>query len=232
MKQKFDKYWSDIHGLMAVATVLDPRFKLQMLTAFFTSVYGIERAATEVEKVRSLLYQLVLQYQQAAEDVATSNGQNSRSVATAVNGSTEDDELFNIFYQYISSQPADASSHVRTELDLYLDEPLLPRTQELDIINWWKYGGIKYPTLQSIARDIFPIPVTTVASESAFSTSGRVISPHRSKLAPKMIEALVCMQAWARADMLDDPNLVAAALMTCNEEEEEEMEENESTVID
>ena len=44
--------------------------------------------------------------------------------------------------------------------------------------------------------------VTTVASESAFSTSGRVISPHRSSLTPKMIEALMCMQAWSRADML------------------------------
>ena len=102
----------------------------------------------------------------------------------------------------MSSQPVSASSHVRTELDLYLDEPTLPRTQELDIINWWKYRGIKYPTLQSIARDILPIPVATVASESAFSTSGRVISPHCSQLAPKMIEALMCMQVWSRADML------------------------------
>ena len=102
----------------------------------------------------------------------------------------------------MSSQPVVASSHVRTELDLYLDKPTLPRTQELDIINWWKYRGIKYPTLQSIARDILPIPVATVASESAFSTSGRVISPHRSSLTPKMIEALMCMQAWSRADML------------------------------
>jgi hypothetical protein len=35
MKEKFDKYWSDVHGLLAVATVLDPRFKLHMLKAFF-----------------------------------------------------------------------------------------------------------------------------------------------------------------------------------------------------
>ncbi|CAO2174338.1 unnamed protein product [Urochloa humidicola] len=165
MKDKFDKYWSDVHGLMAVATVLDPRYKLQMLKTFFASVYGVERATSEVEKVRSLLYQLVLEYQHAAEDVATSNGGNSSAVLTAVDGSNEDDELFNIFDQYMSSQPVVASTHVRTELDLYLDEPLLPRTQELDIINWWKYGEIKYPTLQSIARDILPIPVTTVASD-------------------------------------------------------------------
>jgi glycerol uptake facilitator-like aquaporin len=49
--------------------------------------------------------------------------------------------------------------------------------------------------LGKIARHIMAILVTTLASESVFSTSGRVINPHRSILAPKMVEALVCMQA-------------------------------------
>ena len=103
----------------------------------------------------------------------------------------------------MSSQPVVSASRVRTELDLYLEEPTIPITgEELDIISWWKFGGIKYPTLQRMAHDILPIPVTTVASESAFSTSGRVLSAHRSSLAPNMAEALMCMQAWSRADML------------------------------
>ena len=46
------------------------------------------------------------------------------------------------------------------------------------------------------------IPVPIVASESIFSTDGRIISPSRSSLAPQMVEALMCMQAWSRADML------------------------------
>jgi hypothetical protein len=41
-------------------------------------------------------------------------------------------------------------------------------------------AGTHYPTLRKVARDIFAIPVTTVASELAFSTSGRVLSEHRS----------------------------------------------------
>ena len=84
--------------------------------------------------------------------------------------------------------------------------PLLPRTQELDIIQWWQHAGLKYPTLRKIARDVLAIPVTTVASESVFSTSGRIISPHRSRLAPSMVEALMCMQAWSQADMLGKCN--------------------------
>jgi hypothetical protein len=61
---------------------------------------------------------------------------------------------------------------VCTELDLYLEESTSPRTQELDIIQWWQYVGVKYPTLTRIARDIMTIPVTTVASESIFSIGG------------------------------------------------------------
>jgi hypothetical protein len=95
---------------------------------------------------------------------------------------------------------------VQTELDLYLEEANIPVTgQELDIIGWWKFGGIKYPTLQRMAHDILPILVTTVASESAFSTSGRVLSSHHCSLAPNMAEVFMCMQAWSRADMLGNP---------------------------
>ena len=83
-----------------------------------------------------------------------------------------------------------------------MDEAPLPRTQDLDIIDWWKVGGVKYPTLQKLARDILPIPIASVASECAFSTSGRVLSAHRSRLTPNVAEALMCMQAWSRADLL------------------------------
>ena len=60
---------------------------------------------------------------------------------------------------------------------------------------------MKYPTLQRLARDILAIPVTTVASESAFSTSGRLLSPHRSRLHPRTLEALMCAQSWLWSEL-------------------------------
>jgi hypothetical protein len=47
-------------------------------------------------------------------------------------------------------------------------------------------------------RDILAFPITTVASESAISTSGRLLSDHRTRLTPKMMEALMCSQSWLR----------------------------------
>ena len=68
----------------------------------------------------------------------------------------------------------------RSEIDTYLEEPVLPRSSDFDILSWWKANSRKYPILQTIARDILDIPISTVASKSTFSTNGRFISPHRS----------------------------------------------------
>ncbi|KAL6576150.1 hypothetical protein OROHE_000621 [Orobanche hederae] len=59
---------------------------------------------------------------------------------------------------------------------------------------------IKYPTLAIVARDILAIQVSTVASESRFSTGKRVIDPHRSSMTPKTVEALICLQNWLKSD--------------------------------
>lgn len=46
--------------------------------------------------------------------------------------------------------------------------------------------------------DILAIQISTVASESAFSTSGRVLDPYRTSLSTSIVEALICTQDWVR----------------------------------
>ncbi|KAL4358927.1 hypothetical protein AHAS_Ahas08G0026300 [Arachis hypogaea] len=58
-----------------------------------------------------------------------------------------------------------------------------------------------------MAREVLFIPVSTVASKSAFSIGGRVLDPYRSSLTPRMVEALVCTGDWLKKDLfsaLDD----------------------------
>jgi hAT family C-terminal dimerisation region len=43
---------------------------------------------------------------------------------------------------------------------------------EFDILSWWKLKAPKYPILAR-TRDILAIPISTVTSESTFSTAGR-----------------------------------------------------------
>ncbi|KAH9688106.1 Integrase catalytic domain-containing protein [Citrus sinensis] len=88
---------------------------------------------------------------------------------------------------------------VADELDSYLDEKVISRMEDFNILSWWKTNANRYPTLARIARDILAIPITTVASESAFNTSGRVVSSYHNKLHPSTLEALMCCQSWLRA---------------------------------
>ena len=54
--------------------------------------------------------------------------------------------------------------------------------------------------LSKMARDILAILISTVASKSAFSTSGPILDSFRSSLSPKTVEALVCSQNWLKKD--------------------------------
>ncbi|GJS13736.1 zinc finger BED domain-containing protein RICESLEEPER 2-like protein [Tanacetum coccineum] len=115
---------------------------------------------------------------------------------TSSTSSMEVDKNLSAWEKHILSQNIVPQSAVKMEFERYLDEGLEPRSQDFDILLWWKLRAAKYPVLQAIARDILAIPVSTVTSESAFSASGRLISLHRSRLYPNTIEALMCAQSW------------------------------------
>ncbi|GKD82269.1 zinc finger BED domain-containing protein RICESLEEPER 2, partial [Tanacetum coccineum] len=87
-----------------------------------------------------------------------------------------------------------------TELDRYLREPKieLRKGQSLDILQWWKVNGPRFPIVSKMARDILAIQISTVASEAAFSTGGRVLDPYRTRLSTTIVEALICTQDWVR----------------------------------
>jgi hypothetical protein len=104
-------------------------------------------------------------------------------------------DVLSIFKSLAANKKTTTFVRSKNELDRYLEEETL-QNDNFDIIGWWRLKGTWYPNLRLIARDILAIPITTVTSESAFSTSGRLLSDHRSHLTPRMLEALMCNQSW------------------------------------
>jgi hypothetical protein len=43
MKEKFNKYWTYVHGLMEVATILDLRYKLKFMKSFYSQWRRMKR---------------------------------------------------------------------------------------------------------------------------------------------------------------------------------------------
>lgn len=193
MVAKFEKYWSVIHGIMGIAIVLDPRFKLKLLEYFFPKIYG-SSSSIEIHNINKLCYSLFEDYQSTTMGLVESLVEKSNDKeSNSENGSACN--FLSGFDTYVNETN---DTQTKSELDLYLEEKVLPRTATFDILGWWKTNGIKYPILQKIAKDILAIPISTVASESAFSTGGRLLTPHRSRLREDTLEALMCAQSWLK----------------------------------
>ncbi|KAI3787137.1 hypothetical protein L1987_41373 [Smallanthus sonchifolius] len=65
--------------------------------------------------------------------------------------------------------------------------------EEFDILAWWKQNEASFPILSAMARDVLTVQASTVASESAFSFSGMVLSIRRTRLTPLAMEMCICL---------------------------------------
>ncbi|KAL1338034.1 hypothetical protein AAHE18_10G181600 [Arachis hypogaea] len=184
MITKFEKYWGVINIVMAIGTLLDPRYKMYLLNFFFRKIYGETEACVIIGQVKRVVQDLALEYAtkgRERDQAAQLDMPPPPSISSSSKGRNEESAFID----------------TKSELDYYLEESPVPQTEhDFDILNWWKSNGAKFPTLQAIARDFLAIPISTVASESLFSTGGRFVTPHRSRLRPDTLEALMCNQDW------------------------------------
>lgn len=90
----------------------------------------------------------------------------------------------------------DSGSTKQSQLQVYLLEPRAKRASSSNMLQFWKSQQYKYPELCRLAMDILCVPVSTVASESAFSLGGRILDQYRSSMKPDVVEALVCSRDW------------------------------------
>ena len=155
----------------------------------------------EIEKIKNLCYDLLDEYGDVDEPPVGNKG--SSHIPTSTSNQVAQIKFRLIrsmsrFDGFVNNSSSSSKKHGsdRMEFDHFIDEGVLKRSEDFDILAWWKSNGLKYPTLQRIARDILAIPVTTVASKATFSTNGRLLSPHHSRLHPKTIEAMMCAQNW------------------------------------
>jgi hypothetical protein len=146
-------------------------------------------------RVKELIIKLYDQYNVGESSTQVRHGSQLPQDSSMKVEEKDNDNLslqsMNKFRKYLTSK-SDIGN--KSEVNRYLMEDVETINAKFDILNWWKVNSSKFPILAKIARDVLAIPITTVASESAFSTRGRVLDPFRSSLAPRMVEALVCSQ--------------------------------------
>ncbi|WOL04147.1 zinc finger BED domain-containing protein RICESLEEPER 1-like [Canna indica] len=197
MMGKFEKYWSNFNETLAIVVVLDPRFKFEFVEWGYKKIYGSD-AKPYIEAIHRRLFSLFDDYiQRSSFTLGSSSAASqmnfvSQESERKVQGEVEDETFYGDFD--ITDEIDGALQ--KSELDAYLDEKRIKRTEKLDILSYWAKHHPRYSILGSIARDFLCILITTVASESAFSCSGRIIDRFRSTIKNENAEALLCLRDW------------------------------------
>ena len=58
MSDKFDKYWGDTNMLMTLAAVLDPRYKMKLISFCFPIIYPLDVEGNRIKDVLRVLKEL------------------------------------------------------------------------------------------------------------------------------------------------------------------------------
>ncbi|PWA66909.1 zinc finger BED domain-containing protein RICESLEEPER 2 [Artemisia annua] len=220
MRKKYDKYWGDykkINHYMYFAVMLDPTMKSEMIDIGFTHLIENGCIPMEVDEdsyetplsfltddevcdkmVKKVEKDLRVLFDMYKEKYGT-NLSSDLPKETSCQSTNTSSRRGNSFF-FNKKQGGNNHRGVEDELTKYLKEPCLELecNEYFDILNWWKLNSPRFPIVSKMAKDILSIQVSTVASKSSFSVSGRVLDPYRNSLSPSIVEALVCTQDWIR----------------------------------
>ena len=165
--QKIKEYYLKSGGaIYSIATILDPRFKLEFYRR-------IEWKKRQTNAARSVLERAFRDnYMPTASRVPTHRREEPKD------GSFES-------YAFTRIDTSD-------ELDSYLATPVA--SQETDVLQWWKARSRDYPHLASMARDYLAAPATSAPVERVFSGGTDIAQPKRGALHADTFRACLCLR--------------------------------------
>ena len=161
--------------LLAVPTLLDPRFKK---VAF--SNFGIAASVAQY-----LAASLRLHDEPPPNEVEI--------IVEDMSHDSEDGDksLWQFFDQQVAQASAkrSISSEITIEKQQYLRINNLERKQ--DPLEWWKRNCHLYPHISRLIKKYLSLPGTSVPSERIFSKAGQLVSEKRNRLKAKHVNMLV-----------------------------------------
>ena len=238
----------NINMMLIVATVFDPSNKLELAKMCFEELYGLE--TTEYKEMydslicvlRSLFREYSSRHGAAGaalnpSDQSSQSNNSSKSRDQCIERMDLVDDC--VGYKRMDVRYKQKLNEIgvrekKDELETYLKEsvehPDLMIGMEYDVLSWWKKNSAKYPILSSVARDVLALQVSSVASESAFSTSGRLLEPHRSSLTHYMVEVLMCTKQWLKQDIKMESRVLSNAQILADLEEVDMLERGNNII--
>ncbi|ONI01535.1 hypothetical protein PRUPE_6G144800 [Prunus persica] len=154
MNMKFEKYWSKYNLILAIAIILDPRYKLHFVEWAYTKLHG--KDSREFKCVTDTLTCLFDVYTENLSPILNASYPTNETTSHNEGGDT-------ILEDFDNSYKNGSSSCKKNELHKYLDEERLDRKQDIDVLSWWQMEHFHYPILSHIAQVVLTIPISTIA---------------------------------------------------------------------
>ncbi|XP_020252673.1 zinc finger BED domain-containing protein RICESLEEPER 1-like, partial [Asparagus officinalis] len=208
--ESFEKKWESTVLLLAISSILDPRYKMKSIEYFFNNIYDDECKANEkIDKVRQYLGKLHDHYAERSNNISNNQAflcydENNNSCSVELKTGSESKNSSRTLFdarrgldQYL--QETSSSQQQISDLELYLDEAVYQckgSEDNFNILAWWKFHAAKYPVLSIMARDILGIPVSIVSIDG----ENRVLNQYYSSLDPVTVQGLICGQDWLREE--------------------------------
>ncbi|WCJ26811.1 Zinc finger BED domain-containing protein DAYSLEEPER [Euphorbia peplus] len=196
MKLKLEDYFGGyvkMNKIVYIASILDPRLKLEVLEFAFCRIFGEEKGTVLFKDVKEALFELFNEYKKSTlqlKDVDKSN--------TASNEASNEDIAYKNFFMISYKKQKIGSEDKKSELESYLDEPTQDDTADFDILEWWNNDSSRFPILARMARDILAIPKSTVRPDLTFNTNGNVLDKYRGNMDSEILQVSVCVREWLR----------------------------------
>nr|GEW96491.1 zinc finger BED domain-containing protein RICESLEEPER 2 [Tanacetum cinerariifolium] len=201
MKEKLRKYFKKIPPVITCAAALNPCFNISGVKVFIEKIsidlnlyeeyinFGII-AKTFFNKCFKDLFDIYFN-KYGSKNVSTCSAPSSSSTSSntsifhmlrqeSVKRSRSDNTGTNEFGRY-----AGTNWIISMEQEEF---------NEFDILSWWKGRQSQFSVLSIMARDLLSVQASTVASESTFSLSGRVLSIRRTRLTPASSKMCICLK--------------------------------------
>ena len=163
--------------LLALPTLLDPRFKKIAFTNFGIAA---KVAQCAIREIATLLKIDDEPPPTEAEIIASTDGDDFSSKS-----------LWHFFDQQVAQAFArnSVSSELTIQMQQYLRVSNLERKQ--DPLEWWKRNCHVYPHISKLAKKYLSIPGTSVPAERIFSKAGQTVSERRNRLKAKHVNMFV-----------------------------------------
>ncbi|GJW24845.1 zinc finger BED domain-containing protein RICESLEEPER 2-like protein [Tanacetum coccineum] len=190
----------DIHGepptdkhLYNITNAMKPKFE-----KYYGEGSVVTKKVAYIEGEMKLFYEEYVRIHAPSSTSSSSSTLGKRQRTTNISDEPDHGDMLR---SKMKNGPSSNSSS--SELDKYVGETLEPfdKNVHFDILLRWKVNSQRFLILSLMDRDLLAIPISTVAPESVFSTSGRVLDSYRSSLGDKTIECLVCAQDWLRISL-------------------------------